>query len=131
MTTPNIDLDLFMPFAIEWEKRDGVTNLVRTDGSASVWTELTPGFAYQIVIQNNVGTNLWLYSNNGNSTAGRVMINADGGGSSISDGERKTFTVVARAGQRTVIHISPLTRSMGTVGGTAVARVVPMPLISE
>lgn len=128
MTTPNIDLDQYMPFAIEWEKRDGVTNLVRTD-SSSVWTELTSGFAYQIVIQNNTGTNIWLYSNNGNSTTGRVMINADGGGSSISDGERKTFTVVARSGQRTVIHLSPLTTAMGTVGGTAVARVIPMPII--
>lgn len=130
MTTPSIDLDLYMPFAIEWEKRDGVTNLVRTD-SSSVWTELTAGFAYQIVLQNNIGANIWLYSNSGNSVSGRTMVNADGGGSAIPDGERKTFTVVARAGQRTVIHISPLSGSMGTLGGTAVARVIPMPLISE
>lgn len=130
MTTPNIDVDLFMPFAIEWEKRDGVSALVRTDNS-SVWAELTPGFAYQIVIQNNVGANLWLYSNSGNSTSGRTMVNADGGGSAIADGERKSFTVVARSGQRTVIHIAPLSGSMGTAGGTAVARVIPMPIISS
>lgn len=130
MTTPNIDLDLYMPFAIEWEKRDGVTALVRTDGSASVWTQLKEGFAYQIVIQNNVGTNLWLYSNDRNATSGRTMMKADGGGAAISDGERKSFTVVARPGQRTVIHISPLSGSMGTLGGTAVARVIPMPIIS-
>ena len=128
MTTP--DIELLMPFAIEWEKRDGATALVKTDGSASVWAQLPAGFVYQIVIQNNVGTNLWLYSNDTFSTSGRTMMNADGGGSSISDGERKTFTVVARHGKRTVIHISPLSGSMGTLGGTAVARVIPMPLIS-
>ena len=128
MTTPNIDL--LMPFAIEWEKRDGTTNLVRTDASSSVWTELTPGFAYQIVLQNNIGANIWLYSNNGNSISGRTMMKADGGGAAVSDGERKTFTVVARPGQRTVIHLSPLNGSMGTVGGTAVARVIPMPIIN-
>lgn len=131
MTTPNIDLDLYMPFAIEWEKRDGVTILVRTDSSSSVWTELTPGFAYQIVLQNNIGANIWLYSNNGNSVLGRTMMTADGGGTSVQDGERKTFTVVARPGQRTVIHLSPLNGSMGNIGRTAVARVIPMPIISK
>ena len=45
MTAP--DIELLMPFAIEWEKRDGVTNLVRTERvsdslCAGVWFTSSP-----------------------------------------------------------------------------------------
>ncbi|QNP89430.1 hypothetical protein IAU68_03845 [Corynebacterium lujinxingii] len=128
MTTPNIDVDLFMPFAIEWEKRDVSSVLYRTDKNTA-WTQIAEGFAYQIVLQNWVDQNVWLYTNNGAGSSGRTMATSDSGGAAVPSGERRTFTVVARPGQETWIHVGTLSTTIGTAGGTAVARVIPMPII--
>lgn len=130
MTAPNIDLDLYMPFAIEWEKHDDSLHLTRTD-KRSPWTQLTEGFAYQIVLQNWVSQNIWLYTNNSAGVSGRTMATPDSGGAAVPSGERRTFTVIARPGQETWIHVSTLSANIGKAGGTAVARVIPMPLISK